>query len=46
VDHAVMELLKKDGVDKIIDHDHIHAKAAEVVRLFTQKEKHVAKNDQ
>jgi MFS superfamily sulfate permease-like transporter len=46
VKHAVMELLEKDAVDKIIGRDHIHAKVVEAVQLFTQKEKPVAKNDQ
>jgi high affinity sulfate transporter 1 len=45
VKHAVMELLEKDGVDQIIGRDHIHAKVAEAVQLFTQKEKPVAAND-
>jgi hypothetical protein len=45
VKHAVMELLEKDGVDQIIGRDHIHDKVVEAVRLFTQNEKPVAKND-
>jgi hypothetical protein len=45
VKHAVMQLLEKDGVDKIIGHDHIHTKVAEAVQLFTQKEEPVAEND-
>jgi high affinity sulfate transporter 1 len=46
VKHAVMEMLEKDGVDQIIGRDHIHAKVAEAVQLFTQKEKPVAENGQ
>jgi high affinity sulfate transporter 1 len=46
VKHAVMELLEKDGVDKIIGRDHIHDKVVDAVQLFTQKEKPVAENDQ
>jgi anti-anti-sigma regulatory factor len=45
VKHAVMEMLEKDGVDKIIGRDHIHAKVVEAVQLFTQKEEPVAEND-
>ena len=45
VKHAVMEMLEKDGVDKIIGHDHIHEKVGDAVRLFTQKKKPVAEND-
>jgi hypothetical protein len=46
VKHAVMEMLEKDGVDKIIGHDHIHDKVGDAVRLFSQKEGPVAENDQ
>ena len=45
VKHEVMELLEKDGVDKIIGRDHIHNKVFEAVQMFTQKEKHVSGND-
>lgn len=45
VKHAVMQMLEKDGVDKIIGHDHIHDKVGDGVRLFTQKEQPVAEND-
>ncbi len=45
VKHAVMELLEKDGVDKIIGQDHIHAKVAEAVQWFTQKKKFISEND-
>jgi len=38
VKHEAMEMLEKDGVDQIIGRDHIHAKVAEAVQLFTQKE--------
>jgi hypothetical protein len=41
-----MEMLEKDGVDKIIGHDHIHDKVGDAVRLFSQKEGPVAENDQ
>ena len=37
VDHAAMEQLEKDGVDKIIGHDHIHAKVAEAVQFKIKK---------
>jgi anti-anti-sigma factor len=46
VKHAVMEMLKKVGVDKIIGSDHIHEKVGDAVRLFTQKEEPVAENVQ
>jgi anti-anti-sigma regulatory factor len=46
VKHAVMEMLKKVGVDQIIGRDHIHDKVADGVRLFTQKEKPVTENGQ
>jgi anti-anti-sigma regulatory factor len=46
VKHAVMEMLKKVGVDKIIGSDHIHEKVGDAVRLFTQKEEPVAENSQ
>ncbi len=45
VKHEVMELLEKDGVDKIMGPNHIHNKVVEAVQLFTQKEKPVAEND-
>ena len=32
-----MEQLEKDGVDKIIGHDHIHAKVAEAVQFKIKK---------
>jgi hypothetical protein len=40
-----MEMLEKDGVDKILGHDHIHDQVVDAVQLFTQKEKPVAEND-
>ena len=46
VKHAVMELLEKDGVDKIIGRDHIHNKVGEAVQEFTEKYNPVIKNDQ
>jgi len=45
VKNAVMEMLEKDGVDKIIGRDHIHDKVGDAVRLFTQQEEPVAEND-
>ncbi|MGD8988149.1 MAG: sodium-independent anion transporter, partial [Syntrophobacterales bacterium] len=45
VKHEVMEMLEKDGVDKIIGRDHIHDKVADGVQLFTQKEESAAEND-
>jgi len=46
VKHAVMEMLEKDGVDKVIGSDHIHDKVGDAVRLFTQQEEPVAESDQ
>jgi anti-anti-sigma factor len=46
VKHEAMEMLEKDGVDKIISHDHIHDKVVDAVQLFTQKEEPVSMNDQ
>jgi len=46
VKHAIMEMLEKAGVDKIIGRDHIHDKVVDGVQLFTQKEEHVAESDQ
>jgi high affinity sulfate transporter 1 len=46
VKHEVMEMLEKDGVDKIIGRDHIHDKVVDAVELLTQKEEPVAENDQ
>jgi hypothetical protein len=40
-----MEMLEKDGVDKIIGHDHIHDKVVDGVQLFTQKEESAGEND-
>jgi MFS superfamily sulfate permease-like transporter len=45
VKHEVLQMLEKDGVYQIIGRDHIHAKVAEAVQLFTQKKKPVAEND-
>ena len=45
VKHAVMELLEKDGVDKIIGRDHIHNKVEETVQGFVQKEIPLTKKD-
>ena len=44
VKHEVMELLEKDGVDKIIGRDHIHNKVVEAIQWFTQKKKPGTKN--
>jgi len=44
VKHAVMEMLEKDGVVKIIGPDHIHDKVGDGVRLFTQQEEPVAES--
>jgi len=41
VKRDVMEMLKKDGVDKIMGRDHIHIKVAEAVRWFAHKDKPV-----
>jgi len=38
VKHEVMELIEKDGVDKIIGCDHIHNKVFEAVQFFYPKE--------
>jgi len=45
VKHEVMELLEKDGMDKIMGRDHIHNKVVDAVQWFTQKKKPVTKND-
>jgi high affinity sulfate transporter 1 len=38
VKHEVMEMIKKDGVDRTIGSDHIHSKVVEGVQWFTQKD--------
>ena len=45
VKHEVIELLEKDGVDKIIGRDHIHSKVFEAVQWFNRKKKFISEND-
>ena len=45
VKHGVMDMLEKDGVDKIIGRDHIHNKVEETVQGFVQKEIPLTKKD-
>ena len=45
VKHGVMEMLQKDGVDKIIGRDHIHNKVVEAVDAFAGKNDIKTKRD-
>ena len=45
VKHGVLEMLEKDGVDKIIGSDHIHNRVLEAVEGFVRQELPLTKSD-